>query len=108
MQEKHPLAANRQQPKSLTEALNAHKKHEVLESEVAGHQTQIDDLLDKGDALLKSRHYAADKIGAKRDEVKDAWKTLYRLVDEKRVLLNFAKKVRRLHLNEENNRKVDE
>ena len=58
--------------------------------EVSGHQPAIDRVQSTGTALVKSRHFASDQIKEKRDEVKDAWKTLLDHGAERKRKLNIS------------------
>jgi spectrin beta len=90
--EKRPLAAHVPPPDTLTQALNAHKKHEQFEAEVQGHQTQIDAIHKEARDLIKSQHFANDQISVKDDQLTSAWAELLALTASKRALLNVARK----------------
>lgn len=78
--------------KNLTDALNMMKKHQKLEREVLGHQTQIDKMLAIGEGLISQEHHCQGSVASRCKELKDAWKILNEKVLEKRKRLEKVSK----------------
>ena len=77
---------------NLTDAQNVMKKHQKLEREVLGHQSQIDKSLANGEALISQDHYSKGSVASKCKELKDAWKMLNEMVLQKRKRLDTTLK----------------
>lgn len=65
-----------------------------LEAEISGHQTQIDEIGNKAQELIKSKHFAKERVAAKAQQLDAAWKELKELVAQKRAMLNLTRKVK--------------
>ena len=92
IQEHEVTAASTETAKSLTDAQNLLKKHQKLEREVMGHQSQIDKSLAIGSALIEQDHFSKGSVAEKCKELKDAWKRLNETILEKRKRLELAVK----------------
>ena len=68
------------------------KKHQKLEREVLGHQTQIDKMLAVGEGLISQEHHCQGSVASRCKELKDGWKVLNEKVLEKRKRLEKVSK----------------
>jgi len=85
-------AASSETAQSLTDAQNLLKKHQKLEREVSGHQSQIDKSLAAGEALIEQDHFSKGSVAEKCKELKDAWKKLNETLLLKRKRLELSVK----------------
>ena len=91
--EEHEVTASASDAaQSLTDAQNLLKKHQKLEREVVGHQSQIDKSLAIGSALIEQDHFSKGSVAEKCKELKDAWKRLNETILVKRKRLELAVK----------------
>jgi spectrin alpha len=52
------------------------QKHQAFEAELSANQSRIDALQKSGQELLDGKHYAADEVSVRMDEVSSQWKKL--------------------------------
>lgn len=78
--------------RSLTEALNAQKKHDQLEAEVSTHEPRVMAISHKGKDLIAANHMSSKFIRNKCDELDKSWKDLKHGVRGRKSLLDWAVK----------------
>ena len=52
------------------------QKHQAFEAELSANQSRIDALQKSGQELLDGKHYAADEVSGRMEEVSSQWKKL--------------------------------
>uniref|UniRef100_A0A183IDZ9 Calponin-homology (CH) domain-containing protein n=1 Tax=Soboliphyme baturini TaxID=241478 RepID=A0A183IDZ9_9BILA len=90
IKEKLPIVSSLDCGQSLTDALNLHRKHEQLESEITGHQPVIDNVLKAGQLLVNSGHFARTEVNKKCQHLSTEWKLLKEQMAKRAKLLEEA------------------
>ncbi|XP_072120569.1 spectrin beta chain, non-erythrocytic 5 [Mobula birostris] len=90
VQEKLQLASAKEMGQSLNAVQNLQKKHQALQSEISCHDSLINDVLETGQNLAKSGHFASREISKRLWELKDAVETLKEEAEKRSKLLNEA------------------
>ncbi|VDK61916.1 unnamed protein product [Onchocerca ochengi] len=90
--EKVPIASSEETGRSLTEATNMQKKYEQLEAEVASRLPHIKQTLNRGNDLIKEKHYAQEQIRSKYEQLAEALTYLNNLMQKRKNLLDWALK----------------
>lgn len=90
--EKKHIVSSKDTGRSLTEALNAQKKHDQLEVEVSTHEPRVNAILHKGKELIGDKHMSSKWIHEKCDELESNWKDLKVGVRRRKALLDWAVK----------------
>jgi hypothetical protein len=67
-----------------------------LETEVANRQQRIDEVLDFGQELIDSGHFAADQIEEWCDKLSESWEKLLEKCTERRDMLGDAAESQRV------------
>ncbi|XP_045470557.1 spectrin alpha chain, erythrocytic 1-like [Harmonia axyridis] len=66
------------------------QKHSIFEAEVMDSDERVQSVINEGQELLHSNHYAKDEIAIRLEEIKEDWKRLLELKQIKREKLNEA------------------
>eukprot|EP00054_Salpingoeca_dolichothecata_P021566 m.138309 g.138309 ORF g.138309 m.138309 type:complete len:2442 (+) comp24033_c0_seq6:296-7621(+) len=90
IKEREPVAASDELGKDLTGVQSLQKKHQAFESELQGHEGRIDAVLQTGQKLIDSSHYASADIMVARDELVELWQTLNDECAKRRDLLEAS------------------
>ncbi|CAL8071830.1 unnamed protein product [Calicophoron daubneyi] len=85
--EKEPIAGSTNVGRDLIGVQNLIKKHQAISAEIAGHEPRIQDVIHEGEAMVTEKHYAADDIAKRIDELKNDLKRLQDNTEHRRQLL---------------------
>uniref|UniRef100_A0A6Q2YQH6 Spectrin alpha chain, non-erythrocytic 1 n=1 Tax=Esox lucius TaxID=8010 RepID=A0A6Q2YQH6_ESOLU len=77
------------------------QKHQAFEAELSANQSRIDALQKSGQELLDGKHYAADEVSVRMDEVSSQWKKLLEATELKGVKLREANQQQQFNRNVE-------
>ncbi|KAK9874725.1 hypothetical protein WA026_005540 [Henosepilachna vigintioctopunctata] len=66
------------------------QKHSTFEAEVMANHERVQNVLDEGQELIHSDHYAKEEIAIRLEEIEEDWKRLLDLTTVKREKLNEA------------------
>ncbi|KAG5834943.1 hypothetical protein ANANG_G00266900 [Anguilla anguilla] len=64
IREKEPITASTNRGKDLIGVQNLLKKHQALQAEIAGHESRIKAVTQKGQAMVEEGHFAAEEVKA--------------------------------------------
>ncbi|XP_067895807.1 spectrin beta chain, non-erythrocytic 5 isoform X2 [Heterodontus francisci] len=87
VQEKLLLATAKDAGKSLDAVQSLQKKHQALENEISNHDSLIKAVMETGQSLVKSGHFASREISKRLWELKDAVETLKEEAEKRSKLL---------------------
>ncbi|XP_030853592.1 spectrin alpha chain, non-erythrocytic 1 isoform X3 [Strongylocentrotus purpuratus] len=76
IREKEPLASSTNRGRDLIGVQNLIKKHQALNTEVAGHEPRITMVCKTGEQMLEEGHFANDEIATKVKGLEEKWKNL--------------------------------
>uniref|UniRef100_A0A8C7MVG6 Spectrin alpha, non-erythrocytic 1 n=1 Tax=Oncorhynchus kisutch TaxID=8019 RepID=A0A8C7MVG6_ONCKI len=77
------------------------QKHQAFEAELSANQSRIDALQKSGQELLDGKHYAADEVSVRMDEVSSQWKKLLEATELKGIKLREANQQQQFNRNVE-------
>ncbi|XP_041098647.1 spectrin alpha chain, non-erythrocytic 1 isoform X2 [Polyodon spathula] len=77
------------------------QKHQAFEAELSANQSRIDALQKAGQELLNDKHYAADEVSGRMDEVGSLWKRLLEATELKGIKLREANQQQQFNRNVE-------
>lgn len=66
------------------------QKHQNFEQELNANKSRLDEITSTGQELIKDKHYAADKIQSRMDDIVELWETLNRATEKKGSKLQEA------------------
>ncbi|CAL7939039.1 unnamed protein product [Xylocopa violacea] len=87
LSEKEPLAASTDLGSSLTTVQRLQKKHQALEAELISREPVVASLVNKATVMLRSGHFAADKIEKLSQELQDKLSHLRDLASVRKLRL---------------------
>ncbi|XP_076761659.1 spectrin beta chain, non-erythrocytic 5 kst isoform X2 [Xylocopa sonorina] len=87
LSEKEPLAASSDLGSSLTTVQRLQKKHQALEAELISREPVVASLVNKATVMLRSGHFAADKIEKLSQELQDKLSHLRDLASVRKLRL---------------------
>ncbi|MGH0132604.1 UNVERIFIED_CONTAM: hypothetical protein FKN15_040755 [Acipenser sinensis] len=77
------------------------QKHQAFEAELSANQSRIDALQKAGQELLNDKHYAAEEVSERMDEVGSLWKRLLEATEFKGIKLREANQQQQFNRNVE-------
>ncbi|XP_075257408.1 spectrin beta chain, non-erythrocytic 1-like isoform X2 [Convolutriloba macropyga] len=86
---------------SLTSVQNLLNKHKALRDDIDSHQTQLDEMIAAGQALIDQQHFGSAKIQARIDEINAMWLKLKEFVELRQKRLDEATSLYRFHAEHE-------
>ncbi|KAK2499565.1 hypothetical protein MC885_005835 [Smutsia gigantea] len=84
IREEEPIAASTNRGKDLIGVQNLLKKHQALQAEIAGHESHIKAVPQKGAAMAEEGHFAAEDEKAKLSELNQKWQSLKSKASQRR------------------------
>ena len=66
------------------------QKHQNFEQELNANKSRMDEITSTGQELIEDKHYAADRIQSRMDEIVELWETLNRATEKKGSKLQEA------------------
>ncbi|TPP57241.1 Spectrin alpha chain non-erythrocytic [Fasciola gigantica] len=85
--EKEPVAGSTNVGRDLIGVQNLIKKHQAVSAEVSGHEPRIEEVIQEGNAMVCTKHYAAEEITKRISELRADWRHLCEKTDRRRQLL---------------------
>ena len=85
--DKKPLAESDDLGNSLSAVQNLFKKHQALESEIVAHEPLIDAVANAAQHMIRSKHFAAEDIGKRLDELHVELQQLKEVSSDRRIRL---------------------
>ena len=86
---------------SLTSVQNLLNKHKALRDDIDSHQSQLDEMIAAGQALIDQQHFGSAKIQARIDEINAMWLKLKEFVELRQKRLDEATSLYRFHAEHE-------
>ncbi|XP_035246925.1 spectrin alpha chain, non-erythrocytic 1-like isoform X2 [Anguilla anguilla] len=84
IREKEPITASTNRGKDLIGVQNLLKKHQALQAEIAGHESRIKAVTQKGQAMVEEGHFAAEEVKVKLGDLSGRWEALKRRAGQRR------------------------
>uniref|UniRef100_A0AC35U4B9 Spectrin alpha chain n=1 Tax=Rhabditophanes sp. KR3021 TaxID=114890 RepID=A0AC35U4B9_9BILA len=76
--------------RDLASIENLLKKHQLLQADIDGHESKIQNMNKQADSLLQADQFDNDKINLKRRGINDRYKNIKEMADKRRHQLNQA------------------
>ncbi|XP_076800089.1 spectrin alpha chain, non-erythrocytic 1-like isoform X2 [Clavelina lepadiformis] len=90
IQDKRPIATSTDIGKDLMSVKNLEKKHQIVQSEIASHESQINDVCHQANKLVEEGHFEAQTTDEVSHKLKDEWEKLKQDADQRRQDLSDA------------------
>ncbi|KAH8851040.1 Spectrin alpha chain [Schistosoma japonicum] len=87
IREKEPVAGSTNVGRDLIGVQNLIKKHQAIYAEINGHAPRIEEVVQEGQAMIHSNHYAANDIERRITDLTADWSQLCEKADHRRQLL---------------------
>ncbi|KAJ8346496.1 hypothetical protein SKAU_G00278970 [Synaphobranchus kaupii] len=84
IREKEPITASTNRGKDLIGVQNLLKKHQALQAEIAGHESRIKAVTQKGQAMVEEGHFAGEEVKGKLGDLSGRWEALKRRAGQRR------------------------
>lgn len=95
--DKKPLAESTDLGNSLSAVQNLSKKHQALESEIVAHEPLIDAVANAAQHMIRSKHFAAEDIGKRLDELHSELQELKEVSSARRLKLQDSLESQRFY-----------
>ncbi|CAH1785763.1 unnamed protein product [Owenia fusiformis] len=76
IREKEPIAASTNRGRDLIGVQNLMKKHQALQTEIAGHEHRIDAVCSQGQEMINDGHFAQEDIQERTTSLLEKWENL--------------------------------
>ncbi|CAH1264133.1 SPTBN1 [Branchiostoma lanceolatum] len=95
--EKMPQATSRDHGNSLLNVQTLMKKNQSLRAEIDGHQPRIDEICDRGQAMVSRSHPSSDAIEHQIEDMQNQWAVLIDEVDARKLRLEDSEKAQQYY-----------
>ncbi|XP_078674529.1 spectrin beta chain, non-erythrocytic 1-like isoform X28 [Branchiostoma floridae x Branchiostoma belcheri] len=95
--EKMPQATSRDHGNSLLNVQTLMKKNQSLRAEIDGHQPRIDEICERGQAMVSRSHPSSDAIEHQIEDMQNQWAVLIDEVDARKLRLEDSEKAQQYY-----------
>ncbi|XP_043916434.1 spectrin beta chain, non-erythrocytic 1-like isoform X2 [Protopterus annectens] len=97
VEERMPMAASTDHGKDLSTVQLLIKKNQTLQKEIQGHQPRIDDIMEKGQTMVKEDSPDSEVIQGRLSDLQEMWKELISEVEKRHSRLEESQKAQQFY-----------